>query len=59
MDNFDQEALFTIGVPRGEDKDEIQMAGKFSQIQTYIFFPVFCFLIFPYLSREPGSDLVS
>lgn len=47
MDNFDQEALFTIGVLRGEDKDEIQMAGKFSQIQTYIFFS--CILFF-YLS---------
>lgn len=46
MDNFDQEALFTIGVPRGEDKDEIQMSGKFSQIQTYIFF----FLYFVFLS---------
>lgn len=46
MDDFDQEALVTVGVPRGEDKDEIQMAGKFSHIQIYIFLLVFYFLSF-------------
>lgn len=34
------EASVTTEVPRGENKDEIQMAGKFSEIQIYVFLPV-------------------
>lgn len=40
MDDCGGEASVTTEVPRGEDKDEIQMAGKFSEIQIFVFLPV-------------------